>query len=429
MPTLKQKNTRASLGLVATGAIALATASHATPAFAQEDRQAQSVSERNAPEFTSRPIRLGSFDLFPSISVEADYNDNVFVLPTNEVDDVQFNIRPSILLRKRRPDRDTRLNLNANIRRYVDLINENAEQFSADLRTRQGIGSGTEWRLGAGISQNFEQRRDIEAFNEVGEPINFTNFQGNIGVSQDLGPLKLSLDGRAKAVRFSGTLDLDGETFDLSFRDFETYSGILRASFARSMNQEFYLQVTGESREFELAPFFFNGEVTGVIDRSSQGGRIEAGYRRQVTELLFLDVRAGYLAQDFDQPTLNSVDGLAFSADLLWNATPLTSVKLTGRRQVDDNINPNLNGLVRTEAQLQVEHELMRNMFLMGRIRYADLNQIDDPTDGTQYDLMASAEYRFSRFLGLTVQAERFDRSGLFAFTQNRLRAGVTYNF
>ena len=84
---------------------------------------------------------------------------------------------------------------------------------------------------------------------------------------------------------------------------------------------------------------------------------------------------------------------------------------------------------MRTEAQLQVEHELMRNMFLMGRIRYADLNQIDDPTDGTQYDLMASAEYRFSRFLGLTVQAERFDRSGLFAYTQNRLRAGVTYNF
>ena len=71
----------------------------------------------------------------------------------------------------------------------------------------------------------------------------------------------------------------------------------------------------------------------------------------------------------------------------------------------------------------------MRNILLIGRFVLADLNQNNSPIDGTQYNVSASARYRGSRFLGLSLAAERFERSSLAGITQNSVRAGVTYNF
>lgn len=429
MPHLTKLTTRTAACRLGAALAALALVAAPGSLAAQEDRQAQSVADRNAPEFNRRPIRVGSFDLFPSIDLDVNYNDNIFALPGPEIDDVLVTVSPKILLVKRRPDRMTRLNLDAGFRRYVDAISENSERFSANIMTRQGLGSGTEWRLGANASYNFEQRRDIASFNEASTPINFTTLQGNAGITQDLGPLRLSLDGSAKAVRYDGQFEQNGTVFDLSFRDFEIYRASVRGTFARSANQEFYVQITGDSRRFDVAPLFQQGTVVDFIDRSSKGGRLEAGYRRQVTELLYLDLRAGYLLQDFDDPTVSNVDGLAFSADLLWNATPLTSVRLSGVRQLDESIDPRLSGLVRTEARVQVEHELMRNIILIGRAGYSDFNQTGSPLDGEQVNLSASARYNFTRAIGFALEVEHFDRSGLNGFTQNTLTAGVTYNF
>lgn len=166
MPDLKTITKGRAAPWLSSGALALVLVLTPGTAAAQQDRQAQSVSERNAPEFTRRPIRVGSFDLFATIDAEADFNDNIFALQGNEVDDLRFLVEPRILLTKRRPDQVTRLVLDAGIRRYVDAISENSERFSANLSTRQGIGSGTEWELGASASRNFEQRRDIASFNE-----------------------------------------------------------------------------------------------------------------------------------------------------------------------------------------------------------------------------------------------------------------------
>ncbi len=415
--------------LVAAGSFALALSLMPAHALAQTDQQGQSVAERSAPEYTNRPIKVGSFDLTPTLSVDANYNDNIFALDSNEIDDVLVTVTPRVVLSRSRPDQTTRIALSAGFRRYFDAISENSERYSADINTRQGRGSGVEWRLGARVARNFEQRRDISSFNEPSTPVTFTEFRGTAGATFDLGSLSVSVDGTAKAVEYSGEFEQGGTVFDLSFRDFQTYEGRVRATFARSRNQEFYVQVTADSRRYELAPLFIRGVPSGFIDRSSKGGRLELGYRRQITELLYLDTSAGYLLQDFDDPANGEVDGVAFTADLLWNATPLTSVRFRGVRQIDDSINPEFAGLVRTEGEVQVEHELMRNLVLIGRAGYSDFNQTNSPLDGDQYNLSAEARYRLNRALGFNLQAERFDRSGLVGFEQNLVRAGVTYNF
>lgn len=418
---------KAGMSIVSVGA---ALAVPVSALSAQSDRQAQSVAERNAPEFSSDPIPVGRFQMFPSINVDAEYNDNIFATNANERDDAIISLRPDVLLVDRRNDRETRINAFANIRRFVDTTSENAEQFGVNASTRQGVGTGFEYNVGVRAERNFEQRRDIDAFDiATSEAIAFTNLVANAGVAKEFGPLRLSFDGRVRAVRFEGDIDVGGTVFDLSFRDLETYRGTVRASFARSRDQRFYVQGSIDKRDTQLAPLFEEFVVVDFIDRSSDGFRLEAGYGQQLTELLYLDVRAGYLQQNFDDPSLNTIDGLSFQADVLWNVTPLTSVLFSALRQVDETLNPRFTGLLRTEGRVQVEHELLRNLVLTGRIGYADLNLGNSDQDGRRWNVGLLADYRLDRNWSFLLEANYFDRTGLNVFTQNSVSASVRYSF
>ncbi|MEL7198582.1 MAG: outer membrane beta-barrel protein [Pseudomonadota bacterium] len=420
--TLKRAVSLASLG----AAIALPVSA----VSAQSDRQAQSVAERNAPEFSSEPVPVGGFQMFPSVNLDVEYNDNIFATNSNERDDAIISLRPDILLVDRRADRETRINGFANIRRFVDTTSENAERFGLNASTRHGIGTGFEYNLGLRAERSFEQRRDIDSFDiATAEAISFTNLVANAGVAKEFGPLKLSAEGRVRAVRFQGDIDVGGTIFDLSFRDLETYRGTVRASFARSRDQRFYVQGSVDKRDTQLAPLFEEFVVVDFVDRSSDGYRLEVGYGQQVTELLYLDVRAGYLQQSFDDPALNTIDGLSFEADVLWNVTPLTSVLLSAQRRVDETLNPRFTGLLRTEGRVAVEHELLRNLVLTGRIGYADLNLGNSDQDGRRWNVGFLADYRLDRNWSFLIEAEYFDRTGLNVFTQNSVSASLRYSF
>lgn len=415
-------------GLAASAAAALLVP--VTGASAQSDRQAQSVAERNAPEFTSTGIPVGGFQMFPTIDLDLTYNDNIFATQNGETDDAIVSVRPNVLFVDRRTDRETRINLSADLRRFADTSSENAEQFGLEASTRQGIGTGFTYDLGVRLSRNNELRRSIDAFNTVTtEPVAFTNLVANAGAAKDFGPFRLGVNGRMRAVRFEGEIDVGGTPFDLSFRDLETYQGTVRASFARTRDQRLYVQARVDKRDAQLAPLFEEFVVVDFIDRSSDGLRLEAGYGQQVTELLYLDLRAGYLQQDFDDPSLGTIDGLAFQADLLWNATPLTSVLFSALRQVDETLNPEFTGLLRTEARVQVEHELLRNLVLTGRLGYADLNLGNSDADGRRWNAAFKADYRLDRNWSFLLEAQYFDRTGLNVFTQNTLSASIRYSF
>ena len=426
--TAEATRCRRTLMILGTASCAVLPLS-SSPAVAQEDVQSRSVAERNAPEFTNRPIRYGAFEIFPEILAEAEYNDNILALDSRKVDDVVFSLRPRVLIRDNRPDREIRINLSAGINKYLDTDTEDNEQLRAAIEAQWGRGTSTQYRVGADISRNTERRRDIDSFTDLVQPINFTNLQANGGITQEFGALSASVDVRARSVEYGGSTVIDGTSFDLGFRDFQIYTGQARLSYSRSRAAQIYVQLTADERNYGTGPNIAGQDGIFQRDRSSSGGRLEVGYRQQVTQLLYLDVRAGYLTQDFDDPLLPTVDGVAFQADLLWNATPLTSVKLSGVRRVDETINPRFSGLVRTEVGVQVEHELLRNFIVIGRGNYARLNPGDAFASADQYEIGVSADYRLDRHWAVTFDAERFERNGLFDLTQNRASIGLRYAF
>ncbi|WP_137680688.1 outer membrane beta-barrel protein [Aurantiacibacter suaedae] len=421
-------HTRIVCQLMVVGAVSMSALPDA--AHAQDDVQGRSVSQRSADEYASSPVHIGPFDAFPSVELTTEYTDNALITQANgRQDDVIFTLTPRLRLRDQRSDRVVDIDLSAGIRKFASIDTEDSEQLRFSARGMWGLGTATQYSGAVRVNRSTEDRRDVGSFNSVLQPIAFTDMSAEAGVDQALGPVRVSLNGAARAVRYDGLTTIGSEQFDLSFRNFEVYRATSRIRYARSRDREVYLQLTVDDRSYDPAPTTSGGQPLYQFDRSSRGGRLELGYRQQITELLYLDLRAGYLLREYDDPALDDTDGLAFQADLLWNVTPLTSIEFSGQRRVDETINPLVSGLVRTEGRVQIEHELLRNLILTGRGAYARLDRLDSDNDGDQWSVGAEANYRLDRHWEINLRAEHYERTGFYDFAQNEVGIGLRFNF
>ena len=89
--------------------------------------------------------------------------------------------------------------------------------------------------------------------------------------------------------------------------------------------------------------------------------------------ITFGDFFVGYRSQEFDDPTLDPVDGASFGADITWNVTPLTTIMGSVSRDVretttTDATGRNSSARFFTTAALSADHELMRNLLLGAHI-------------------------------------------------------------
>ena len=66
--------------------------------------------------------------------------------------------------------------------------------------------------------------------------------------------------------------------------------------------------------------------------------------------------------------SLNSVDEFSAGVDLTWNATALTTVKGGVKRGVSETTLVSSSGNLSTAVNASVDHELLRNLILTGRL-------------------------------------------------------------
>ncbi len=154
--------------------------------------------------------------------------------------------------------------------------------------------------------------------------------------------------------------------------------------------------------------------------RNSKGYELDAGTAIEVTRLVTAEVYVGFLHQDYEaqgQPgeLFHNFNGPAFGGNLLWNVTPLTSLKGSFSQSVAETTlviatptpaNPfaeaAASGSRETNFQLTAEHELLRNVLLTGSVgyvrdAYSEINRTDNTFGGD-----IGARYLMNRNVRLT---------------------------
>jgi hypothetical protein len=74
--------------------------------------------------------------------------------------------------------------------------------------------------------------------------------------------------------------------------------------------------------------------------------------------------------QDFAAPVFPRISGLAYSAQLRWSPTRLTTLRLVGGRSFQRSPIAGIAGIQQHEVSLSAEHELLRTLILRPAVRY-----------------------------------------------------------
>ena len=212
-----------------------------------------------------------------------------------------------------------------------------------------------------------------------------------------------------------------GGVLNQDFRDREEYTQLLRLGYDVSPDTNVYVQGTLNQREYDQKP------PVVALNRDSDGYAVVAGADFRLTNLAQGGVYAGYQSQDYDDPTLPEIDGVAFGANVDWFVTPLTTVRFEAGSAIEETIAAGASGYTDNSAGLRIDHELMRNVIVGGAISFAnqDYEGIARDDDVTRAGL--SVDYLLNRNFSLRLGYDYADRdSSVAGLDYSRNEVGLT---
>ncbi len=399
----------------------------AAPAQSQTIPEGVGSADRPRPEYSAVGVRLGSFFLYPSLTADVSYTDNVFAEAEDTSSDGIFTIEPRLRLQSNWGRHAFKLSSYSSTRRFIDTGGENATDAGIEGSGVYDISRYIKITAEGSFERLFENRASIDTNTQTRNPIKYTDSKVGTGAELTLNRLTTLLSVDWEKLNYSDESTPDDIVVDQDFRDRRILSGALQFDYELSPGYKLLLRASYDDRSYVLDTDSPQFNPDTDLDRDSQGYEIEGGFEFALTRLLYGNVRAGYLSQNYQSPAIDSVNGVTFGADLLWNVTPLTSARLTVDRRVVDTATAISAGRLVTQYGLGVDHELLRNLIISldgqyGRLRFNGLNRTD-----TETLALLSIRYLLSEYLTLVLTASREARNSPIDFVDYR-RNSVSLN-
>lgn len=411
------------------GFLAAAAVAPAGQAMAQGVPANVGVADRFRPEYQPIGGRIGSFILYPRIDASVAIDDNIFATEEDTTGDAIFTVTPSVNLASQW--QRNRLDLTARYTRnfYASNTRENSSTAEFNGSGVLDVSRQTQVRLSAVAGRFFESRTDINAITTTVSPTRFTRFGGRGTVDHQFTNLALTGEAGVQYLNFDNSRFLDGSVFDQSFRNSQYRDALVRVRYGFRGGASALVQISGDQLRYDEDLPTAPGQLP--FDRASDGFKAEAGLALELASLLYGDVRIGYLRRDPADPTIRNVSGLSFGANLLWNVTPLTSLRLVANRSVEDSSTRIIAGNLRSEGTLTADHELLRNLILNGSLRYAVIDPIGPLSKSDEAEFRLGAQYLLNRRYSVNLTYRYYTRnSDVYSeFTSNRLVASVAARF
>jgi hypothetical protein len=385
-----------------------------------------SVRQRPRAEYEALGVHVGGFMLFPRLLGTAEYDSNIYALPTNKIDDVIYRIQPELALNSNWSRHALNLYARSTLNRYNDYSSEDSDEWQAGVNGRLDIQRDTTLSGGAEAARLTEPRTSTS-----------TQADSVVPIQYDLDHFNAVFVKEFNRVRFTGRVDYNiydyhdgraanGASVEQDDRDRDEVVGSVRGDYAISPDTAVFVQAALNKHSY--------GHNLPGLNRDSDGVEVLAGANFELSNLIRGDIGVGYYNQSYDDPAFKDIKGLGVRGQLEWFPTQLTTVSVTGSRQVLDSGLVGTAGYISTNVAGQIDHELLRNVILTGQISYGDdAYRGLDRTD-KHFRVGVSGTYLLNRDIGLTLGYSYYDQksSGLARgpdYTVNKFGATVTLQY
>ena len=388
-------------------------------AQAQQLRYGETVTSRQRPELDPLGIRAAGFLIYPSLAVSEQYNDNIFADDGEEVDDFITFIGPAVKVNSDWNNHALNFRADANIAKYADNGDEDYENYAFGTDGRLDITRNQSLFANALYSHLTQTRGDPE--DRDAEDDERGRFQTEYdlytitgGYNHRFNRLSVKLEGTGAQYDYDNATALDGSTINQDVRDRTDAIGTLRAAYELTPGYSTFLLGSYNNRSYDI-----ERDIDGT-QRSSDGYEVALGAELALTGVTTGELYVGYRSQFYDDPTLDTIDGVQGGASIYWNVTTLTTITGRVERTIEDTTfrttvgGTPAAGYFRTRYGFIVDHELLRNLLLQ-----ASLFGIQDDFSGidrTDDSLLATvgARYLMNRYLDLSIGYGYTDRSSEF---------------
>jgi hypothetical protein len=348
-------------------------------------------------------IRGGSFIFFPAVELSTAYSSNPQGIP-NGGGSPYFVVAPELLVQSDW----SRHSLTASITgSYTDYTNGS---FVPSLN-RPYLNSKIDGRIDVTRdTQIVLENRFLVSTDNPGSP-NLqaglaslpidTTLGGTLGIVQAFNRLIVSLKGTFDRVQYQNSTLTDGESTSNADRDLNQYAGIANVAFDLDGGVKPFVEVQQDSRVYD-EQFDSAGQ-----QRSSIGTSLKAGATVDLFGSLTGAMAVGYLDRTYEDPTLPKVSGLIADGALIWQATALTSAKLTATSLVSESTVPGVSGELSRDVAVEVDHAFRRWLIGTLQVGYGQDNYVGDGRLDNRYFASVGLTYKLNRDIWLKTEVRQ----------------------
>ena len=321
--------------------------------------------------YRGNPVHFNSFLIWPNLTLQQEYNDNVFATDTAEQDDFATVLKPAVIIKKEFNRHEVLLALETEIRRYWDFSSENVENYSASLEADFEAAHTTNipFRLSfrdGHIKRN--SQRYLSPNNVSVTPLRVRSYEAESGVIYKPNRLKLELTGNYRQGELENNSLPTGQVLIRDNRDVDVITGTGRISYEMPANFEPYLELSYGDENY-------TNQLPSAITRDNNIIRILLGSFFDYKGLIYGFIGAGWEERSYDSNRIQNANGLTLDSKLVWEPQAKTRISfdLTRNRFEDNEV---IAGITETAGGIELQHELRRDLFikLMGSYEAEDFN-------------------------------------------------------
>lgn len=351
----------------------------------------QSIAQRPRPEFDPTPIDVGSFQMFPSITVGPVYDSNIYSQRSNGKSDYVWVLQPGVQLLSNWNRHSLTFGAQGDFGFYTFHPRESYHNGILNLTGRFDLANRTYIDYGADYQRLSEERGATDSLASAVEPTTFNYYRFFGGFLRKQGRFDIRSQYSFRRFDYDPVETGLGET-NLNFRNKNVHQVTSEIGYEVMRYWRPFIRGGYNWRDFDDNAVHASQGYDVVVGTGYEfGGGTVTG-----------EVYAGHMLQDFTNwngdGSPNATGDFKFGGNFLWNVTGLTSVIGEFDRTLEDTTTTGYRSFISTGGSITVQHELKRNILLEAKGGYTryDFNGAPERQDHN-YTAGTGVRYFFNR--------------------------------
>lgn len=364
-----------------------------------EAARGTTVLNRERADFDPIGVRLGAFRANAAAELGIGYDDNIFGTRRRTSDGYGILAAEGDI----RSDWSRHAvggSASVEQRRYWSETEQNWTDYSVGLFGRYDVNADTNVEARLNRVQEHLDTFSIDVQEaDLARPVPYAYTEAQVQATTRFNRIGLTgiinyRDYSFEDVEFSGPPPAPGaaDPGRLSRFNFESWIGAVGVSYQLSPGR--FVNLIGRYQDIRY-------EEAAQSGRNSKTWEGLVGFTYDFDGIYAVRAAVGYRQRDYEGAGIRSLSGPAFEGELTYQPTLLTTLRLSGRRTIEESIRNNAVSYVRTQAAFNVDHEYLRNVILGVELQL-DRREYEQPTErATDGVAILSARWLINRNLSL----------------------------